>query len=442
MPSSKHLCVVLCLLCATLPARAEKPNDNRSSDSSQRVDNGYTKEWGGKDIHQWTKDLTHSDPTYRVAAVLALFNFKQNADAVPEVIKRLSADGDASVRIKAAKFIQWVQPHNADRTRVIRALAHAVHYDGQAVVRYEAAYSLQRFCPFNFQNKEERDAIQDLVACLGSSSTTSSYEVREMCIDTLIKARVDPKTGPDQRVTEALIYHADKMNEPATRVRLKAIMALGAQGRPQDPRLYGRVLEILKKPVNFGPRTTPSVRIWSHVAVIALEEKANKKDLDTIAGYLKEREAAVRAEAVQALGALEDKAQNYVGNILDMLKTEKIPTVKANAALALGRMQITSPRVLKKLIQLTEEKERENILTVLSACTAFVMLGANNAEVMKAMDKVLEHESLEKFQKDSVRQMIDELQNPKKKPVRDGARNPEQGIAPAKAANKQKVNRR
>jgi hypothetical protein len=34
---------------------------------------------------------------------------------------------------------------------------------------------------------------------------------------------------------------------------------------------------------------------------------------------------------------------------------------------------------------------------------------------MKAMDKVREHKSLEKYQKDIVSQMIEELQNPRKK---------------------------
>jgi HEAT repeat protein len=439
MSSSKPLCVVLCLLCTALPVWAGKPNDNRSTDSSQRADTGYTREWGGKRFDEWKKDLIHSDPTDRVAAMLALLNFEQRAEAVPEVVKRLYADGDASVRIKAAIFMRVIRPRDVDRTRVIRGLAHALR-DYQSVVRYEAAWSLQSFCPFNFENKEERDALQDLVACLGDTSTTSSYEVREMCIDTLMKARMDPKTGPDQRVTEALIAHADHLKEAAARVRVKAIMALGAQGRPQDPRLLQRVMGILKSPANFQSKN-PSVRIWAHVAVIALEEKANKKDLDTIAGYLKEVKAAVRAEAVLALGSLEDKAEGYVGKIVEMLKEEKIPAVKANAALALGRMQNTGPNVINGLIRLTEEKERENIVTVLYACQAFVMLGVNNAEVMKAMDKVLEHESLDKDQKDVVRKMIEELQNPRKKPVRNVVNAPDKAIAPADA-KKQKVNRR
>jgi HEAT repeat protein len=434
MSCSKPFCLIFCLLCTHLFARAaERPNDSRANNESgssgalQRANTGYTKEWGGKSIHQWTKDLRHPDPTYRVAAVLAILNFKQAADALPDVITRLYEDGDASVRVKAAILPRMVPHHETDRIRIIRGLAHAISHDPQSVVRYEAAVSLQAFCPLNFEVKEERDVLQDLVKGLHSTST---YELREVCIDTLIKARVDPKNGPDKQVTEALIMHANHLNEAATRVRVKAIMALGAQGRPQDPRLWQNVLNVLKMPANFQSRN-PSVRIWAHVAVIALEEKVNKKDLDTIAGYLKEREAAVRLEAVTALGALEEKSQDYVGNILDMLKREEIPAVKAAAALALGRMKNTGPSVLGTLIRLTEEDSRESLGVVLSACQAFVLLGANNAEVMRAMDKVLEHKSLENYQKDWVRKMIEELQAPRKKPlVKEAPKAPEKGIAP------------
>jgi HEAT repeat protein len=432
MSSSKPFYLAFCLICTVLPVRAERPNHNRSNEDSrstsslQRMDTGYTKEWGGKRFEDWKRDLRHPDPTYRVAAMLALLNFKQAADAVPDVIARLYEDPDASVRVKAAIFPRMVPHHDTDRTRIIRGLARALH-DPQSVVRYDAAITLQSFCPLNFNIKEERDVLQDLVAGLRSAST---YEIREACIDTLIQARVDPKTGPDPRVTDALITHANPLNEPATRVRVKAIMALGAQGRPQDPKKLQNVMDILRRPFNFQSKN-PSVRIWSHVAIIALEEKVNKKDLNTIAGYLKEREAAIRAEAVTALGALEDKSQDYIGNILDMLKSEEIPTVKAATALALGRMKNTGPNVISALIKLTEDDKPESFPIVWSACQAFVMLGANHAEVMRALDKVLEHKSLQEYQKKWIEKLREELQNShKKQPVKEAPKVPEKGVAP------------
>jgi HEAT repeat protein len=437
MSSSKFLCIALCLLSMNLPAHAEKPNDSRnthndsrSSGALQRLDTGYTKEWGGKSIHQWIADLRHSDPTDRVAAMLALLNFKQAADAVPDVIKRLYEDGDASVRVKAAIFPRWVRAHDTDRTRIIRGLAHAVSHDPQSVVRYEAAITLQSFCPFHYENKEERDALQDLVLGLRSTST---YELREACIVTLMKAGVDPKTGPDPRVTDELVAHANPMFEAATRVRIQAIMALGVQGRPRDPRKFDSVMNVLKMPANFHSKR-PSVRIWSHVAVIALEgKKDNKKELDTIAGYLKDREAATRIEAVMALGALGEKAQEYVSNILDMLKREREdnPMLEAAVANALGNMNNTGANVLNALIKMTEEDKPERFPVIWSACNAFVALGVNNAEVMKALDKILDHKSLQAYQKKWIEKVKEELENPqRKKLVKETPKGLEKEVAP------------
>lgn len=416
MSASRPFYIVLCLLCTAMSARsAEKPNDNRSNDSSQRIDTGYTREWGGKTFEEWRKDLKHHpDPSYRVRALMALPYFKQAADALPDVVGRLY-DRDASPRVKAAQLLRMIQPHETDRTRIIAGLARSISHDPQSIIRYEAALSLQAFCPFNFKEKVEQDALQDLVLGLRSTST---YELREICIVTLILAGVDPKTGPNPRVTDALIWEANFKNEPTTQVRLKAIMALGAQGRPHDPQKLKDVMSVLRLKNNYQS-SHAVIRIWTHVAIIALMENADKKDLDTIAEYLTNREASIREQAVMALGALEEKAQDYVNDILKMLKREKITAVRAAAAIALGRMKNTGPDVLKTLIGMTEEDSPETILLVWNACTGLVMLGVNNAEVMKAMNKVLEHKSLKEFQKKQIEKMIEELQNPRKKVVKE-----------------------
>jgi HEAT repeat protein len=428
MSSSKPFCIVTCLLLAALPARAGKPNDNRSNDSSQqRLDTGYTKEWGGKSFEEWKKDFKYNpDPSARVYALMALLNFKQRPDALPDVIAKLREDQDASVRVKAAQLMRWIPHHETDRTRIIKGLAHAISHDPQSIVRYEAAHSLQYFCPLNFNGKEEKEALQDLVMGINSTST---FEVRDICIVTLMLAGRDMKNGPDPRVTDALITRANPAYEGATQVRLHAIMALGAQGRPPDPRKLQRVLDVLKMPVNYRS-SHPTIRIWSHVAIIALVEKVDKKDLDTIAGYLTDREAATREQAATALGALEEKAQDYVKDILKMLNRENVPAVKAAAAEALGRMKNVGPNVIHALISLTEDDERESMWVVRNACIALVRLGFPSPEVLKAMDKAAEHKSLEKWQKDEIRKMIEELQNPKKRPAKDAPKEPEKPVAP------------
>ncbi len=419
MSSSKLLSAVLCLLGLALPATAGKPNDNRSPNNDSRSDDtaqqpnyGYTKEVGGKTLEEWKKDLIALDPSVRAAALMRIPYFKQAAEVVPDVAAVLIKDGDASPRVKAAIALRWIPHRDADRTRVIRSLGRAISHDPQSIIRYEAAATLMTLCPLHLDVKEERDAIMDLVAGLNSTST---FELRDICITTLIKAGVDPKSGPDTRVTDALIRLANHMMEPTTQVRLNAIMALGAMGRPQNPEKLKSVLAILKSKANYGSSHL-TIRIWSHVAIIALEEKVNEKDLQTIANYLTHREAAIRVQAVSALGALGDKAHAYVGKVCDMLQREKDIFVRVAGALALGRMKNKGDRVLSTLIHMSEDDERENVSVVLQACDALLQLDANDAASLQALDKVLEHKSLEKYQKDIVQRIIKEIKNPKKKP--------------------------
>jgi HEAT repeat protein len=431
MSSSRLFFIALCLLGAVLPVRAQKPGDSRNSSSSQRseVETGFTKEVGGKTLDEWRKDLIHGDASVRADAIRAIVHFQQAAELVPDIVNTLKRDNDAEVRVKAAQALRWIRTSPTHRTRVIQALGHAVSNDSQSIIRYEAAHTLcYCFCPLNLEVKEERDVLQDLVKGLRDRST---YALRDICAQTLIYAGVDPKNGPDPRVTEALVQLANPNYELTTQVRLKAIMALGRMGRPPDPKRLASVLSILKTPANYNSQR-PRVRIWSHVAIIALEEKINKKDLDTIAGYLKHREAAIKAEAILALGALEDKAQDYVRNICEALLNEKDTkdfSVRQAAAQALGNMKNKGPQVVSALIDLTELDSRDSIGVVLSACFSLKRLGANDGQTMKALDKVLAHKSLGGDEKKMIEKIIDEIKNPPRKPVKAAANDPAKGVA-------------
>ena len=158
MSSSKLFYIVLCLLCTTIPARAGQPNDNRATDSSQRVENGYVKEWGGRRFDEWLKDLKYNpDPSYRAAAMLAMIYFKQTAaDAVPDIINRLREDGDASPRVKAALLLRMIPHHATDRTRIIKALAHSISHDTQSIIRYEALRLFANLLPVQFRPERRR----------------------------------------------------------------------------------------------------------------------------------------------------------------------------------------------------------------------------------------------------------------------------------------------
>lgn len=431
MSPFKPLSALVCLLCLALSAFAEKPNDNRTSSTDSRGNgsssNGQltredTPDIGGKTFKEWRTELLNRDPSVRSAAIVAITQFNQKEQAVSDIIGRLQGDPDASPRVKAAIALRWIRPLPSDRLRVIQALGHAIGHDGQAIIRYEAVVSLRYHCPL--KGKEERAVIQDILASIGSSTT---FELRDVCIDGLMAAGVDPATGPDRNVTDALIRRASALEEPTAQVRLKAIMALGVMGRPQDPKTWERVRYVLKSASTASGLHNKTIRLWSHVSLMALEEKVNEKDLKEIAGYLKEHEAALRVQAVTAFGALEDKSKAYLPDLCDMVlgkKPEKDTTVLMALATALGHLKNNGDHVQRALIRMTEYEEKKWQDVVLAACNSMALLRLSSPEAIEAMENAQKHVALEKHQKELIAKYIEIAKSPAEKtPVKDRAKN-------------------
>jgi HEAT repeat protein len=427
MSSSKALLAALCALLLALPLRAENRKDSASSSRNDSPSSPVgddtvppiPREVGGKTYEQWKAELSHADPSVRANAVSMIPFFREKAmDSIPQIINLMS-DRDASPRVKAVLAVKVMGIRETDRTRVVKALGQRISTDTQAIVRYEAAKALTRFGP------DGQDVIADLVHGVADSST---WELRSACIEGIIVAGVDPKKGPDTRVIDALLLRTNTFYEPTFKVRLEAIIALGALGRPQDPKKLSQVLGTLKSPANYNSQNK-TIRIWSHVSLMALEEKISDKYLQTVADYLKDREGEVRVQAVTALGALQDKAHEYVGAICKMMQYEKEPSVQGAACQALGRMGDRSDRVSRALIRQTEWDDTEHISVVLAACSALAQLRLADGDAMDALKKVLEHKSMNTQMKDMVRQCMKDITKPrdldKKKPAE---RAPKAGI--------------
>ena len=186
---------------------------------------------------------------------------------------------------------------DTDIIRVVKALGERISSDTQAIVRYEAAQALTRFGP------DTREVVADLVRGVGDTST---WELRHACIVALIVAGVDPKKGPDERVTDALLLRTQTFYEPTVQVRLESIMARGRMGRPQNPKKLQQVLAALKSPTNYNSQNK-TIRIWSHVSLMALEDKVNDKYLQVVADYLTDREARHQGASGDGAGGASGK---------------------------------------------------------------------------------------------------------------------------------------
>ncbi|HEY7425578.1 MAG TPA: HEAT repeat domain-containing protein [Gemmataceae bacterium] len=415
MPPSKSLFAALCLLCLMLPLVAEQPNgkltrnndDSRPTYPSQEMKIPIPREIGGKTYEDWKKDLTHPDPSVRATAISVIAGFREKAmECVPLLVDR-TRDKDASPRVKAVMALGIMGINGAQREHVVKALGERIATDTQAIVRYQAAKILPRF------GADGREVVADLVKGLGDSST---WELREACIAAIITAGVDEKKGPDDRIVDALILRskAGPYGEPSRQVRVEAIVALGALGRPHSPQKYKQVLSALQDHYRSSDK---GIKIWTHVSLMALKDEVNEKNLDMIVSCLTDRKSDrdLRVQAVTALGALQKKANKHVKDICEMLRREKEPMVQEAACRSLARMGDKSERVLQALIRLTEMDDRDtegSDSVVLSACNTLAQLHVADQEVMTALNKVLEHKSLNTQQKDMVRKAIEMIQKP------------------------------
>jgi len=420
------LLAALCTLLLAASLRAEKPNDSRSTSRNDSRANGadttqdIPDRIGGKSYDDWRKDLDHKDPSVRANAIRVIPSFREKARAaVPKLLDIAKHDPDASPRAKAVIALQYMDIREGDVKSVVAALGQVLSHDNHSIVRYEAARALKRF------GSASREVVADLVRGVGDSST---YELREACIIALIVAGVDPKKGPDERVTNALILRSKVGIEPTAQVRLEAIIAMGAMGRPQNPAKLSQVLSAIRE--NFQS-TNKVIRIWAHVSIMALEDKVDKKYLDVIAKYLKDEERDIRVQAVTAFGALQSKSQDYLPNVLDLFRAKEDVEVLSAACSALGHMGNRGPRVLRVLVNQTEKTKTENYPLVLAASSALAQLAPTDAEVAAALDKVLARDDLTPQLKATIRLAIEDGKKAKlddTKPKPKTGDKPEKGI--------------
>jgi HEAT repeat protein len=184
---------------------------------------------------------------------------------------------------------------------------------------------------------------------------------------------------------------------------------LGAVGRPHSP---AKLKEVLKALHDHYYSTDKAIKIWTHVSLMALDEKIQKKDINMIVKSLNDPDREVRKQAVTALGAMEKKTSDHVKDICDLLETEKETMVQEAACRVLPNMGEKSERVLKALINLTRLDSRKSNEVVMAACAALTQIHVASPEVLAAMKAVLKHDTLGEQEVKMVEEYIKMIQKP------------------------------
>jgi HEAT repeat protein len=381
-----------------------KPPDLPSNELST-IRTGPPSEVGGKTLSQWMNDLQSADPSKRGMAIQMVIQFGEAATpAVPLLLNR-TQDRDVSLRTKAIIALRSVKPDPRDVHRLVKTMAERMDYsinahppESQAIVRFEAARTLAMYAD---------KATDYLPVLVRSAEDPGCWEVRQVALAVLRRAGWSKQSGPDPRATRAMIK---ALHDPCLDVRLEATIGLGTMGRPANPQLLQEVLSDLNRELTGADK---NLVIWSHVALLFLDEKVTDKSLDALAQFLEKKDRRgrtndikVRMTAAQALGSLGDKASPKIPNLMRMLDSGEDTFANAAACSALGAIASVKEQgrenILHALLRVAARTDERQLPAIAGACSALMQIGDKSAaeDLAKLRDR-------------------DELRTKEKKPIQD-----------------------
>ncbi|MBI1916357.1 MAG: HEAT repeat domain-containing protein [Planctomycetes bacterium] len=313
----------------------------------------------GKTVQEWIKELkTSRDPSVKenVLRMLPLFGDKDKAaKAVPDIIEMAKLDReDVSLRVNACIALTTLEVPSHKKSDAVRALVKRLTSDTQAAVRLQAAMAVGYF------KEDAKEAIPGLIS---STKDTGSWEIRKAAINSLAQVGWG-QTGPDPRATAALLDVLKR--ETCSKVRLEAVMALGSMGKAADQLTRRAVMVALKNELSERDRT---IAVWAVVGLM-VQDTLSKDYLNAVLKFLEKGNVPTRAHAAYALGmvASEAKKQLEAKDVKDLInalvKAAKDPdtSVAVEACYALGYLaQSFDPgkEATSILTELSNSKDRK-----------------------------------------------------------------------------------
>jgi HEAT repeat protein len=298
----------------------------------------------------------------RYYATLALATLQQDARPAVPVLLSVLKDVYSWENRKCAAYALGKVAREAGQPpsnlQVVRALINAVENDKAARVRLEAEIALVQLGP---PATDREDALQ----LRGSLFRALKYRAR---IDTdkvvviwahvgLVQTRLDKDYQPHIKAISKLL----KDSEVETRKQVQ--LALGAVG-VIAPEMANEVIPTLIAALSDEDDVVAGAAAG---ALVRLDKNLTIRHLNTIAGLFHDPEVHVRCHAATALGALHEKAQPYVADLIQMLQ-DKEPSVVNCAAAALVEI---GPGAWKDSVPaLTKMKDTTKDELIRAACVA------------------------------------------------------------------------
>jgi len=341
-----------CLLFIIVAATAQPPAGDKFKGPDPQKDLPKITadtEINGKTRDQWIAlipgDPKKPDRSQSELAVesIVLYGPELAQKAVPTMIAELEkhytkSAVDLSVRVAippALALILATNPKpNAQEVKNTVAVFRRMLGDGQVVVKIRVAQACARMGPM------AKDSIPELLT-IARDPNSPTWELRHAAILALGTTSYDPTNNPPVNVTTAIIKG---VSDPAIKVRLAALQSLSIvrAAEDKDPTIKKSLQNALQNMAKTDPDPIGQIRAnWALFQFHA--GPANKKIrapfIVNVAHFLDHKEAHVRMEVCQTLGAMGPEAIDHGPALLKKGLKDKEMAVMGWAMWALGQMQ-------------------------------------------------------------------------------------------------------
>ncbi len=308
-------------------------------------------EVGGKSLAQWIAEIkSNPDPSVQETAmkVVPYFGSKAGA-AAPALIARLRDQErpDIACRAHAILALSAIAEYvsDEDAVKAVRALMYTIDSDGQAILRYHATVALGSY------GSRATVAIPSLAHRI---QDPNSWELRQAAVVSLSTiAGGGDKMPPDGRAVFAIASRLLGDIEKSGQVRMAAVMALGAMGRPALASEFSLSLQALRKETKDPDK---SVQIWAMVALMAVD-KVTKEGLNDVAKFLTGKDGMAKVTAMRALGAMGKEARPKIPDIINLVD-DNDTLLAATAIDVLGGFGSQARDAIPALKKVMEKKDQ------------------------------------------------------------------------------------
>jgi HEAT repeat protein len=324
---------------------------------------------GGKTIDQWIALIPNKDPSKSQLAIQAVMMFgpELGQRAVPTMNKLLKnyLELDVSVRVNLVMAVGELlhednKPAAIEVQYAVTALIKMLK-DDQLVVCLKSAEALGKI------GTAANSALMPLTKTVMNGST---WELRYAAAHSLGQIASDKKNPPTKEVINAL--YGSAVADPAYQVRMAAIQAfvwLGPflQTQHQAP-VFAALADVGMKDQE------PTVQLWAHMALMAIEGKTNATSVKGISDLLKHKDVVVRVQAAQALATMGKEAKGQLMALVAALEDEEKMVVGWSivALSQLGGFAKPAEPALQKIV---EDKEWPKALREMAQQTLNVIQG-------------------------------------------------------------------